>query len=83
MAGHKTNKGKPIAAFPFRLRYKNAPGAIRTHGPRIRNPVLYPPELRGRIDILNDACVLLSLAQLFVSIVNELGSIEASTFQRR
>ena len=25
----------------------NAPGAIRTHGPRIRNPVLYPPELRG------------------------------------
>jgi hypothetical protein len=25
----------------------NAPGEIRTHGPRIRNPVLYPPELRG------------------------------------
>ena len=25
-----------------------APGAIRTHDPRIRNPVLYPPELRGR-----------------------------------
>jgi hypothetical protein len=26
----------------------NAPGAIRTHDPRIRNPVLYPPELRGQ-----------------------------------
>ena len=26
----------------------NAPGGIRTHGPRIRNPVLYPSELRGR-----------------------------------
>jgi hypothetical protein len=25
------------------------PGGIRTHGPRIRNPVLYPAELRGRI----------------------------------
>jgi hypothetical protein len=23
------------------------PGEIRTHGPRIRNPVLYPAELRG------------------------------------
>ena len=27
---------------------ENAPGAIRTHGLRIRNPALYPPELRGR-----------------------------------
>jgi len=27
---------------------KGALGAIRTHDPRIRNPVLYPPELRGR-----------------------------------
>ena len=26
----------------------NAPGEIRTHGLRIRNPALYPPELRGR-----------------------------------
>lgn len=25
-----------------------APGGIRTHGPRIRNPVLYPAELRAR-----------------------------------
>ena len=25
----------------------NAPGEIRTHGLRIRNPALYPPELRG------------------------------------
>ena len=24
------------------------PGEIRTHDPRIRNPVLYPTELRGR-----------------------------------
>ena len=24
------------------------PGGIRTHGPRIRNSVLYPAELRGR-----------------------------------
>ncbi len=24
------------------------PGGIRTHGPRIRNPVLYPAELRRR-----------------------------------
>jgi hypothetical protein len=29
--------------------FGNAPGEIRTHGPRIRNPVLYPTELRGRI----------------------------------
>src|SRR5260221_2852692 len=27
-----------------------APCGIRTHGPRIRNPVLYPSELRGRPD---------------------------------
>ena len=26
----------------------SAPDAIRTRDPRIRNPVLYPPELRGR-----------------------------------
>ena len=30
----------------------NAPGGIRTHGPRIRNPVLYPSELRGRKDLI-------------------------------
>src|SRR5262249_36132812 len=29
-------------------RNHSALGAIRTHDPRIRNPVLYPPELRGR-----------------------------------
>ena len=28
-----------------------APCGIRTHGPRIRNPVLYPSELRGRSKI--------------------------------
>jgi hypothetical protein len=26
----------------------NAPGGIRTHGLRIRNPALYPTELQGR-----------------------------------
>ena len=26
---------------------KNAPGVTRTHGTWIRNPLLYPPELRG------------------------------------
>ena len=26
---------------------QNAPGGIRTHGLRIRNPALYPTELRG------------------------------------
>jgi hypothetical protein len=29
-------------------RKENAPGMTRTCGTRIRNPVLYPPELRGR-----------------------------------
>src|SRR3954466_5194662 len=28
-------------------RQTGVPGGIRTHGPRIRNPVLYPAELRG------------------------------------
>jgi hypothetical protein len=27
---------------------RGVPGEIRTHDPRIRNPVLYPAELRGR-----------------------------------
>ena len=30
------------------LDFIGAPCGIRTHGPRIRNPVLYPSELRGR-----------------------------------
>ena len=29
----------------------NAPGGIRTHGLRIRNPALYPTELQGRMNI--------------------------------
>ena len=33
----------------FDIEKLNAPGEIRTHGPRIRNPVLYPTELRGHI----------------------------------
>jgi hypothetical protein len=31
-----------------RLIRLGAPGVTRTRGTRIRNPVLYPPELRGR-----------------------------------
>jgi hypothetical protein len=27
------------------------PGGIRTHGPRIRNPVLYPAELRRHLAV--------------------------------
>src|SRR4026207_109242 len=34
-----------VAAFKSDLEF--APGVTRTRGPRIRNPVLYPPELRG------------------------------------
>ena len=34
------------------LDMNGVPGGIRTHGPRIRNPVLYPAELRGQV-----ACV--------------------------
>ena len=61
---------------------ENAPGAIRTHGPRIRNPVLYPPELRGHIGFRTDAGVLLSFAPLFVTINDELWSIEAGVFKK-
>jgi hypothetical protein len=32
----------------IRLDFSIAPGGIRTHGLRIRNPALYPSELRGR-----------------------------------
>jgi hypothetical protein len=37
-------------------RILNAPGEIRTHGLRIRNPALYPPELRGQMGF--SACKL-------------------------
>src|SRR4030042_6292473 len=30
-----------------------APGVTRTRGTRIRNPLLYPPELQGHINNLN------------------------------
>jgi hypothetical protein len=41
-------KGKPSISFPFIISlFRFAPGVTRTRGPRIRNPVLYPPELRG------------------------------------
>jgi integrase len=35
-------------ATPQPVETSSAPGVIRTRDPRIRNPVLYPPELRGR-----------------------------------
>ena len=42
MADHK-----PRSTASRQCLRENAPGEIRTHGPRIRNPVLYPTELRG------------------------------------
>ncbi len=36
--------------LPFHV--LGAPGRIRTCGTRIRNPVLYPPELRGPLEKL-------------------------------
>ena len=44
----------------------NAPGEIRTHGPRIRNPVLYPPELRGHKEY---QLVTVSIVPLRVNVV--------------
>jgi hypothetical protein len=41
---------KPISKMFNLLGFYGAPCGIRTHGPRIRNPVLYPSELRGRAD---------------------------------
>jgi hypothetical protein len=45
---------KPYRVIPYWhndcypvMKRKNAPGVTRTHGTRIRNPLLYPPELRG------------------------------------
>ena len=40
-------KKKWLKKKPQMLEKLNAPGGIRTHGLRIRNPALYPPELRG------------------------------------
>jgi hypothetical protein len=31
----------------LKMTHPGAPGGIRTHDPRIRNPVLYPAELRA------------------------------------
>jgi hypothetical protein len=42
----------------FTMLKKSAPGEIRTHGPRIRNPVLYPTELRGRYGQFLPLCLL-------------------------
>ena len=45
----------------------SAPGEIRTHGPRIRNPVLYPPELRGQTNGLFAMVALFSTFYLLAS----------------
>ena len=37
----------PVAPGSLRLSESGVPEAIRTPDPRIRNPVLYPAELRG------------------------------------
>ena len=36
-----------VATCSFSTEKIGAPGGIRTHDPRIRNPVLYPAELRA------------------------------------
>ena len=41
------NRDQPIAPKRKHSRENGAPCGIRTHGPRIRNPVLYPTELRA------------------------------------
>ena len=47
----RAGKRTPCPTPNHRIELKeNAPGAIRTRDPRIRNPVLYPPELRGHPD---------------------------------
>ena len=53
-------KGPPLLeAFLY-----GTPGAIRTHGTRIRNPLLYPAELRGLI------CLKAEFLTLFMERVN-------------
>jgi hypothetical protein len=42
---HRSGGRTMVAAIS--VSYRGVPGGIRTHGPRIRNPVLYPAELRG------------------------------------
>ena len=46
---------KPVKNFPLTDQnyyfFLYAPGRIRTCGARIRNPVLYPTELRGLTDV--------------------------------
>ena len=45
------------------------PGAIRTHDTRIRNPLLYPTELRGHM------YMEMGLLTLFTVRVNDIGMI--------
>ena len=47
----RLKKGSPLVGEPFMT--AGAPGATRTRGTGIRNPLLYPPELRGRSLHLN------------------------------
>ena len=37
-----------LQAIPYVFNLIGVPGEIRTHGPQIRNLVLYPAELRGQ-----------------------------------
>src|SRR5262245_8365152 len=47
---------------------ENAPGVTLTRGPRIRNPVLYPPELRGHtVKIYHNSVSLQHCRQFRVS----------------
>ena len=39
----------------YRKKLKGAPGGIRTHDRRIRNPLLYPTELR--VQVVDHACL--------------------------
>jgi hypothetical protein len=43
----RTHLQRPERAADVAARKSGVPGEIRTHDPRIRNPVLYPTELRG------------------------------------
>lgn len=40
----------PLTEISVGVVFIGAPGGIRTHYPRLRKPILYPNELRARID---------------------------------
>src|SRR5579862_5736926 len=51
----RTSRNLDQSRQPSDRRAVHAPARIRTWDPRIRNPMLYPAELRGLVDILADA----------------------------